>query len=59
MNILKEFGSADVIAHTDIRTLHKYFDIGRGDHISLTAEQLKETAKNSIGFSSTAEVIQI
>lgn len=59
MNILKDFGSADVIAHTDIRTLRKCFDIGRGGHISLTAEQLKETAKNSIGFPSTAEVIQI
>ena len=59
MNVLKEFGSADVIARTDIRTLRKCFDIGRGKHISLTAEELKETAKNSIGFPSTAEVIQI
>ena len=59
MNVLKEFGSADVIARTDIRTLRKCFAIGRGKHISLTAEELKETAKNSIGFPSTAEVIQI
>lgn len=59
MNILKEFGSADVIAHADIRTLRKYFDTGRGKHISLTAEELKEAARNSIGFPSTAEVIQI
>ena len=42
MNILKEFGSADAIAHADIRTLRKCFDTGRGKHISLTAEELKE-----------------
>lgn len=59
MNILREFASADEIARTDIRTLRKCFDIGRGKHISLTAEELKEAAKNSIGFHSTAEVIQI
>lgn len=59
MNVLKEFGSADVIAHTDIRTLRKCFDTGRGKRISLTAEELKEAAKNSIGFPSAAEVIQI
>ena len=59
MNILREFGSADVIAHTDIRTLRKCFDIGRGMRISLTPEKLKETAKNSIGFPSLSEAIQI
>ncbi len=59
MNILKEFGSAEAIAHTDIRTLRNFFDVGKGKRISLTAEELKETAKNSIGFPSTAEVIQI
>ena len=59
MNVLKQFGSAEAIAHADIRTLRKCFDIGRGKHISLTAEELKQAAKNSIGFPSTAEVIQI
>lgn len=59
MNLLKEFGSANAIAHADIRTLRKHFDTGRGKHISLTAEELKEAARNSIGFPSTAEVIQI
>lgn len=59
MNILKEFGSAEAIEHTDIRTLRNFFDVGKGKRISLTAEELKETAKNSIGFPSTAEVIQI
>ena len=59
MNILREFGSADVIAHTDIRTLRKCFDIGRGMRISLTPEKLKEVAKNSIGFPSLSEAIQI
>ena len=59
MNILREFGSADVIAHTDIRTLRKCFDIGRGMRISLPPEKLKEVAKNSIGFPSLSEAIQI
>ena len=59
MNVLREFGSADAIAHTDIRTLRKCFDIGRGMRISLTPEKLKEAAKNSIGFPSLSEVLQI
>ena len=59
LNVLRQFGSAEAIAHADIRTLRKCFDIGRGKHISLTAEALKEAAKSSIGFPSTAEVIQI
>lgn len=60
MNILKTFGSADKIAHADIRTVRKCFEIhGRGNRISLSAEQLKEAAKTSIGISSTAEEIQI
>ena len=60
MEILRSFGSAEKIANTDIRTLRKCFDIkGRGARISLTAEQLKEAAKNSIGISSIADEIQI
>lgn len=60
MNVLKEFGSAENIAKTDIRTIRKCFDIkGRGRRISLTPEQLKECAKSSIGISSMADVIQI
>lgn len=60
MNILKSFGSADSIAHSDIRTIRKYFDIkGKGNRISLTPELLKETAKTSIGINSDADVIQI
>ena len=59
MNILKEFGSADAIAHADIRTLRKCFDTGRGKHISLTAQELKEAARNSIGFPSSSEATQI
>ncbi len=59
MNILKQFGSAEAIANSDIRTIRKCFKVGRGCHISLTAESLKEAAKNSIGFPSTAEAIQI
>lgn len=60
MHILKTFPSADKIANTDIRTLRKCFDInGKGNRISLTPEQLKETAKSSIGISSIAEEIQI
>lgn len=59
MNVLREFGSAEAIAHADIRTLRKCFNISRGKHISLTPEKLKEVAKNSIGFTSVSEVIQI
>lgn len=60
MNILETFGSAEIIASTDIRTIRKCFDINkRGVRISLTAEQLKEVAKSSVGISSMAEVMQI
>ena len=60
MNLLKTFGSAEAIASTDIRTIRKCFEIkGRGGRISLTAEKLKECAKNSIGISSEVETIQI
>jgi transposase len=60
MNVLKKYGSADNIAKADIRSLRKCFEINRrGKRISLTAEKLKETAKNSIGISSSSEVIQI
>ena len=60
MKILKLYGSADNIANTDIRTLRKCFEFeGRGKRISLTAEKLKETARNSVGISSASEVIQI
>ena len=59
MNILKEFGSADVIAKTDIRTLDKCFKVGKGRQISLSAKQLKQAAKKSIGFPSVSEIIQI
>lgn len=60
MRLLKEFGSANAIARTDIRTLRKCFEItGRGRRISLTAESVKEAAKSSIGFSSFADELQI
>ena len=60
MNLLKTFGSAEAVASTDIRTIRKCFEIkGKGNRISLTPDQLKECAKNSIGISSVAEVIQI
>lgn len=60
MNLLRTFGSAEAISHTDIRTIRKCFDInGRGKRISLTPEQLKKCAQSSIGISSAAEVIQI
>lgn len=60
VNILKEFGSADAVARADIRTIRKCFHIkGKGRRIALTAEKLKEAAKNSVGFPYTAEVIQI
>lgn len=59
-NILKTFQSAHSIATADIRSIRKCFDIqGRGKRISLTAEQLKQAAKASVGFYSLAEEIQI
>lgn len=60
MNILRTFTSADKIAHSDIRSIRKCFEIqGRGNRISLTAEELKEAAKNSIGIPSVADELQI
>lgn len=58
-SILKDFGSAQAIAQADIRTLRKYFDIGRGKHIELTPEKLKEAAKNSIAFYTQAKEIEV
>lgn len=60
INLLKSFGSASNIANADIRTIRKCFNFeGRGNRISLTPEDVKEAAKNSIGIDSTSEVIQI
>lgn len=60
MKLLKTFGSADKIAHADIRSIRKCFEIqGRGKRISLTAEQLKAAAKESVGIASLADEIQI
>ena len=60
MNVLKTYGSAESIAHADIRNLRKCFEFhGKGKRISLTAEKLKEAARSSIGISSVSETIQI
>ena len=60
MNVLKRFASAEKIANSDIRTIRKCFEYeGRGKRIQLSAEQLKTTAKDSVGISSVAEEIQI
>ena len=60
MNILKIFSSAKAIANADIRSIRKCFEFkGKGKRISLSAEQLKLTAKSSIGIPSVAEEIQI
>jgi transposase len=60
MNVLKTYGSAESIAKADIRSLRKCFETNhRGRRITLTAEKLKEAARNSIGISSVSEVIQI
>ena len=59
-NILKTFTSAANIASVDIRSLRKCFEFkGRGRRISLTADKLKQVAKESIGINSISEVIQI
>ena len=60
MNILKIFSSAKAIANADIRSIRKCFEFkGQGKRIFLSAEQLKLTAKSSIGIPSVAEEIQI
>lgn len=60
MNVLKTFASAEKIANSDIRTIRKCFEYeGPGKRIQLSAEQLKTTAKASVGISSVAEEIQI
>ena len=60
MNILKAFSSAKAIANADIRSIRKCFEFkGQGKRISLSAKQLKLTAKSSIGIPSVAEEIQI
>ena len=60
MSVLKTFSSADAIANADIRSIRKCFEFSKqGRRISLTAEQLKMTAKASIGIPSAAEEIQI
>lgn len=60
MKVLKTFGSAQNISNSDIRSIRKCFEFkGRGRRISLTAEQLKEAAKTSIGIPSIADEIQI
>lgn len=59
-NILKTFTSAANIAKADIRSLRKCFDFKRqGKRISLTADKLKQVAKDSIGIDSISEVIHI
>ena len=60
MNILKTFSSAHAVANADIRSIRKCFEFkGQGKRISLSAEELKRTAKSSIGIPSIAEEIQI
>lgn len=60
MNVLKTFASAEKIANSDIQTIRKCFEYeGRGKRILLSAEQLKTTAKTSVGIPSVAEEIQI
>lgn len=60
MDILENFGSAYTITKTDIRTIRKCFEFkGRGNRIELSAEDLKETAKKSIGIYSVSDEIQI
>ncbi len=59
MNVLRTYTSAENIANADIRSLRKCFETNcRGRKISLTAEELKNAAKSSIGIPSTADVIQ-
>lgn len=60
MRVLKQFGSAHVIANTDIRTLRKAFAVAsQGRRISLTPEHLKLVANNSVGENSITSELQI
>ena len=60
MNVLKAFGSAYEIAHSDIRNIRSCFKThSRGKTISLTPEELKKAASKSIGMHSLADEIQI
>lgn len=60
MRVLEEFQSADNIAHTDIRSLRKVLHgKGSGKKINLTAYDLKEAAKNSIGVKNTSIELDI
>ena len=60
MSVLRTFPSAYSIANADIRSIRKCFEFQKqGRRISLSAEQLKMTAKTSIGIPSAAEEIQI
>lgn len=60
LKVLHEFQSAENIANTDIRTLRKVLSIkGRGRSVSLTAEELKSAAKESIGHTNIALNLEI
>lgn len=60
MRLLKQFGSAHVMANTDIRTLRKTFVVAsQGKRISLTPEHLKLVANNSVGEKSITSEIHI
>lgn len=57
INILKIFSSASKIASADIRSISKCFETNKKGRP--VAEKLKETAKNSIGFSTYADELEI
>lgn len=60
MAVLKEFQSAATIAHTEIRRIRSVLNPeGRGKHVSLSAEDLKEAAKKSVGRPDAAIEMEI
>lgn len=59
LKVLHDFQSAENIASTDIRTLRKALIVDRGRCVSITAEELKAAAKQSIGHSNFAMEIEI
>lgn len=58
LKILKDFQSAQNIANTDIRTLRKAL-LSKGRCVSITAEELKSAARDSIGHSHIALDLEI
>ena len=60
MQFLSEYPSAASIASEDIRNLRKALEVnGRGRRSKVTAEEIKEAARNSVGDDNTAVALEV